>query len=699
MKILFSGYHNPNFLTITEYIENAIEALGYTVIPFEDRGFITPGRIRERVARLQQWDLKQLNKRLLKVARMNRPDICLMIGGHRISSETVKDLKREGIRTVLWTIDAPVGFGPVIDVARDYDHVFCGGTEAIEILSNHNIGKLHWLPFAYDDFLHKAPEISQHDREKYAHDIVFVGSFYPNRREMLKELADYDLGIWGPDWKKGLRNHPLEKCIKGEDLKPEEWLKVFNTAKIIIVIHYQDGITPCYQASPKVYETLASRGLVMCDNQKDVKTLFEDQKHLVIYNDAKDLKNKIDHFLTDDKKRNDIVQAAQNEVGENHTYKNRIKKMLRVIENEKIIQTQKIKILHLVEDLDVGGMESVVASIARGLNKDKYDLKVWCIDHGGENAESLIRDGIDVKVLNIKSYHNPLAILKMASLLRKERFDIVHSHGYFATTSGRIAGILARVPRMISHIHTIFYNLNKRNMMIDQFLNRRSFKIVYISKAIEQSFVKAGYNTDGKATLIYNGAEGEFFERKTSKDGKKIVIIVASLTIHKGHRYLLSAMKDVVEVIPEACLWVVGEGPLKSELEEEVRNLGINNNVAFLGKRNDVPKLLAQSDCFVLSSIREGVPLSILEAMASGLPVVATRVGGIEEMVIDHENGILCQDQNPEELVKGIKYVLEDSKRAKSLGLNGRRIFEEKFSQKIMLEKLDELYEKCSRKQ
>ena len=198
MKILLSGYHNPHFLTITEYIEDAIEELGHGLARFDNRQYRIPGRLRDRVPVLERADLRRINRGLLGLAREERPDVFLEAGGHRILPSTVDRLRREGVVTALWTIDPPTDFEPVLRAAPHYDVVVCGGTEAIELLDQGGVVGASWLPFACAPKHHRAPTLTEQDRERFGSDVAFVGSHYPNRAEVLRPLAELDLGIWGP---------------------------------------------------------------------------------------------------------------------------------------------------------------------------------------------------------------------------------------------------------------------------------------------------------------------------------------------------------------------------------------------------------------------------------------------------------------------------------------------------------------------
>ena len=277
MKILFSGYHNPHFLTITEYIERGIRSAGHELFVFDDRRHIIPGRIRKHIPWLHRFDLKHINRRLIRLASQVRPDIAIVAGGHRILSSAVKKMKKNGIVTVLWTIDAPLNFQPIIDVAPCYDYIFCQGTEAVELLDKAGIMGSCWLPVACDPDIHRPVMLSEREREEYGHDVVFVGSYYQNRADLFEKIAGVDLAIWGPGWSTVWRRilRSLNK-IRGAHAPPSEWLKIYSACKIALVIHYQSpqNSFPVYQASPRIFEAMSCGCFVISDRQRDVFSLF-----------------------------------------------------------------------------------------------------------------------------------------------------------------------------------------------------------------------------------------------------------------------------------------------------------------------------------------------------------------------------------------------------------------------------------------
>lgn len=335
MKILFTGHHNPHFLTITEYLEKAIQLLGNELIVFEDRQHIIPERIRKRFSILNQLDLKIINKKLLSLVEETKPDIAIVTGGHRLSSWTIEKLKDDGVVCVLWTIDPPLYFQPIIDVAPFYNHTFCQGTEAIELLDEAGIRGARWLPMACDPDYHHPVECTLADRKKYGSDIVFVGSYYPDRAALFEKMVGFDFAIWGPGWDALDRNSPLRRCVRGAHTTPADWLKIYSASKIVLATHYHDPQNrfPVYQASPRIFEALACGAFVICDNQRDVFSLFKDGKHLISFNDANDLIIRVKHYLDHPEERTAIATRGRAECLAKHTYVHRIKALLSMIES------------------------------------------------------------------------------------------------------------------------------------------------------------------------------------------------------------------------------------------------------------------------------------------------------------------------------------------------------------------------------
>jgi spore maturation protein CgeB len=227
----------------------------------------------------------------------------------------------------------PLNFQPIVDAAPFYDHLFCQGSEAVELLASAGIEGAHWLPMACDPLVHRPVELTVEEQEEYGSDVSFIGSYYQSRAELFEGLVRFDFAIWGPGWERLHADSDLRKCLKGTYLPPETWVKIYSASKIILAPHFSEpnGLFPVYQASPRVFEALACGAFTISDNQRDVFELFKDGLHLVRFYDWEDLIKKIEYYLEHAERRRYISEEGQREVLANHTYEHRINEMLGLI--------------------------------------------------------------------------------------------------------------------------------------------------------------------------------------------------------------------------------------------------------------------------------------------------------------------------------------------------------------------------------
>jgi glycosyltransferase involved in cell wall biosynthesis len=358
----------------------------------------------------------------------------------------------------------------------------------------------------------------------------------------------------------------------------------------------------------------------------------------------------------------------------------------------------RIKVLHLVEDFKVGGLERVVETIYNGLDRSLYEPHIGCIAAGGDLADLFLREGRTLRILGLRSYHNPANILRLACFIRQGGFHIVHTHAYFAGTMGRIAALMAGTPIILHHVHTTYWDFKARNVLIERMLSTISARIICCSDFVRDFVVCEEGISAGKAITIYNGVNDDPTGCGIPKErgyGEKCVriTVVASLVENKGHAVLLTAFHHLAMLNPNLELWIVGDGPLRQNLEQQTDVLGIGNRVSFLGQRDNVPRLLACSDIVVLPSLyREGLSLSIIEAMSRARPVVATSVGGNKELVADGVNGFVAIPRDAADLEAKLRILISDEDLRKTMGLAGRRRYEERFSSAIMIRQIEALY-------
>jgi glycosyltransferase involved in cell wall biosynthesis len=363
--------------------------------------------------------------------------------------------------------------------------------------------------------------------------------------------------------------------------------------------------------------------------------------------------------------------------------------------------TLRIKVIHVVEDLKVGGQEKVIAAIATGLNPEKFDVEVWCLARGGAVADYLRRTGISVKVLNFSSYHRPLEIARLAKRMRRSRADIIHTHGYFAGTFGRLAAILACIRHVLAHVHTSDFSLCRRHILIERLLACFTRRIICVSRAV-QDFVKDIERIPAKKTgVIFNGVkrfqgeEGNPISRSTLDYGAEdcILVSVGSLVENKGHRILIDSMRMLVPEYPALRLLIVGDGPLRSELEGLVGRLKLSGRIKFTGIVKDIDSVLVLADIFILPTrYREGMSLALLEAMQQGLPIISTFIGGIPEAVEHERTGLLVPSGDVRALADAIARLAADANLRQAMGNAARRRCEQRFTVEKMVAQIESLY-------
>ncbi len=365
---------------------------------------------------------------------------------------------------------------------------------------------------------------------------------------------------------------------------------------------------------------------------------------------------------------------------------------------------RKINVIHLVEELTIGGLEKILTAIVLNLDKEKYNVSVWCLREGGFFADKLVKEGIDVKILQISTSRNPLSIYKLYKLLKSHKFDIIHTHAYSAGTIGRISAFLAGIPVIISHNQNVYDYYNKYYHFVEWLLSLITDGIICVSDEVKR-FTNETQGIDSKRLLtIYNGIDNvcPVDEKDTSGLRKELGIpinhsvmgTIAQFSKKKGLAYLIKSASILLEHRKDVNFLLVGEGSIMEELKKLCINLKVEKSVIFAGERSDIPKILSLIDIFVLPSIREGLPLAVLEAMDCGKPIIATNVGGVPEIVKNGINGILVQPKDPEALYSAMKELLDDRGKIEKMGYEGKKICGKNFSSKAMVDRVEELYDK-----
>lgn len=365
-----------------------------------------------------------------------------------------------------------------------------------------------------------------------------------------------------------------------------------------------------------------------------------------------------------------------------------------------------MKILHLISSSGLFGAERVVIELSKSL-KNTHDCHpiVGVIKNAYnphiEVAEEAKANHIDSVIFTCKGQFD----LKLVSLIRRyiknNKVDIIHCHGYKSNFYGLLSA-KNKLPLVTTNHNWLTHHWKlKVYCFLDGLWMRYFDRIVAVSDGIKRDMLRYKI-PEKKIMVIDNGIDVGRFNRKiATEDIKKefgingnikVIGTIGSLKFEKGHVYLLRVAREVIKSFKDVKFFIVGDGPLRKQLEDEAKNLGIEKNIIFTGLRNDVPELLSIMDIFVLPSIKEGLPMVLLEAMASKKPVVATKVGAIPKIINDNKSGILVEPQDIIGLKDVIINLIKDSGKAERLALEGYEKVKKDFSSERMCRKYLNLY-------
>lgn len=311
---------------------------------------------------------------------------------------------------------------------------------------------------------------------------------------------------------------------------------------------------------------------------------------------------------------------------------------------------------------------------------------------------------LPVVPLKIRSELDLRSAMLLAAAMKRRKCRLVHFHDAHSLAVGSVAASLAKVPLRIISRRVDFPLQNN-------FLSRKKYTkdidlIIAISQGVKRALVKSGID-GSRIKVVPSGIDYTPFEEAASSDYLRrelsfstddfLVGIVAHLADHKGHKYLIEASRILRDKAPRIKIIIVGDGPLQLELNRQVKEIQVEDMVFFLGFREDIPQILASLDLFVLSSKLEGMGTSIMDAMACRLPVVATNVGGIPEVVVHEKTGLLVPPKRPAALAEAILRLYENRELAERLGSKGYEVVHSKFSAEAMAAKIITIYERLAR--
>jgi glycosyltransferase involved in cell wall biosynthesis len=371
------------------------------------------------------------------------------------------------------------------------------------------------------------------------------------------------------------------------------------------------------------------------------------------------------------------------------------------------------KILHIINSLEVAGAESMLVTTITHLSKQKFPSVVCSLSRRGGLQKDIEKLGIKIYFLNYTSIFNlPKMVTTVAGILqiiKKEKIDLIHTHLYGSCIVGRIVGWFSRKKEIITTLHNVDRWLHPKCLehkimlkiyILTSWFTRNTF--IGVSKEVIRWYREV--IKGGEFHLIYNFIDVDEFSWEKIEKGKVerlrkglgissdefVLICVARFREQKGHKYLIEAIRGIED--RKVKLLLVGDGELREECERRVKEYNLEERIKFLGERRDVKEFIALADAMVLSSLWEGLPIVTIEGMALKKPVIATRVGGVSEIVNDGVTGILVEPKDVEGLRRAIIRLYKDEEMRKKMGEESRKLVEEKFNAKKQVKKIEKLY-------
>jgi glycosyltransferase involved in cell wall biosynthesis len=351
---------------------------------------------------------------------------------------------------------------------------------------------------------------------------------------------------------------------------------------------------------------------------------------------------------------------------------------------------QPIRVFHVTGCLEVGGQEKLLVDFARHADRERFALHFVSLEKRGPLADDLEAEGWPVTCFDVEPGLWPGLVLQLARFFRREGANVVHTHNERPLIYAAPAAMMTRARRIIHTRHGRSAGITSRQILLSRLAARWVDRFVCVSEDASRLSIEQGFRSDRVETL-HNGIDLQrFAAHGPAPEGP--AVIVARLAPEKDIGTLLRATAIVARERSRFRLEIAGDGPSMPELSRLTAELGITDRVQFLGMVRDVPALLSHAGMYVLSSVTEGVSLTLLEAMACGLPVVATRVGGTPEVVIDSETGFLVPPSDPAVLAAALSRLFDDNALARRLGDAGRQRVERQFDVRRMVAKYEAMY-------
>lgn len=365
------------------------------------------------------------------------------------------------------------------------------------------------------------------------------------------------------------------------------------------------------------------------------------------------------------------------------------------------------RVFHLLDSLNVGGTETQAVELALRMASAQYEITIGCLHARGPLLEKLKGSPVKVREFHprggLDSPGGIYQLARLAAFLRREKFDVVHTHDLWSNLMGvpaaRLAGVAAIISSRRDLAHLDWYQ-GKRRGWLRRIQNLSDVVLANATPIRDALIAEDGFAPE-KLRVIHNGVDTTRFQQGKRDRGRlfpgleraRLVVLVGNMHSDvKGHPWLIAAAPAVIREFPETHFVFAGDGEMRPKLEKQAVELGIRENFLFLGRRSDIPDILASCDIAILPSRAEGLPNAVLEYMAAGLPTIASRVGGNAELLQEGVTGWLVPAEDSKAISDSLLRLLRDPELACTIAANGRRVAVENYSFERLTREVDALY-------
>ena len=374
----------------------------------------------------------------------------------------------------------------------------------------------------------------------------------------------------------------------------------------------------------------------------------------------------------------------------------------------------RLRVLHLLVNFESGGTERQAVELLKRIDPDRYDVRLAVLRNYGPLYEEIEPQFPAVPEFPLTSFYDANFIKqcrRLRTFLQQERIEILHAHDFYSDMLGVVAARSVGI-KVIASQRNLQQSDRISHRLGQRFISTVAHRLLVNSNAIRQHLMTNWKTRSDKIVVVRNGVRdfselscGEW-QRPTHDElcwelgidrNSKLIGSVANLRPVKGHRYLIEAAALVIREIPAAHFVLVGEGELRSEIEAQAQRLGIAQHLHLLGYRADASKLQTAFDLSVLSSLHEGLPNSVMEAMAAGVPVVATSVGGVTELISHGETGYLASPADAKNLALNMTTALMNERESAAMAARGQLFVTTKFGMRRMINEVENLYDELAR--